>query len=96
MADDPAEVLQQAELPERGQQDAERRGFAEVARKLGEVQLFHKGGLDTDAIGDIPRHEVLRVNVKALVSRSSAFILSLSMVPALAAERSVRRSRAVL
>ncbi len=32
----------------------------------------HKGGLDTDAMGDIPRHEVLRVNVKALVSRSSA------------------------
>ncbi len=32
----------------------------------------------------------------ALVSRSSAFILSLSMVPALAAERSMRRSRAVL
>ncbi len=32
----------------------------------------HKGGFDTDAIGQIPRHEVLRVNVKALVSRSSA------------------------
>ena len=34
-----------------GQQDAERRGFAEVARKLGEVQLFHKGGLDTSRQG---------------------------------------------
>ena len=31
----------------------------------------HKGGLDTDAIEDIPRHEVLRVNVKALANRSS-------------------------
>lgn len=34
-----------------GQQDAERRGFAEATRKLGDVRLFHKGGLDTSRQG---------------------------------------------